>query len=110
MHWNIVNNDNRLVKNGMILTKTTDRGIVTVDCKATLPGKLYLIATNTPISNWTAAGFQGQIFNISDANTTYKCEYSQEIEKNTYIWGIYLPTSTTDGAILKIDSISLKIV
>ena len=109
VHWNTASNKNRQVKNGMYIGSTSSKGKLKIDATATANGTLYvwLGEQGKYIDDWTSSSFEGSRFNLS-AGTPTVCEISNA-EKDRNIWIIYLPTSTSDKAVLKINSIIMSV-
>ena len=68
---------------------------------------MYVGDPGTVIDNWTTTSYKGKTFDLS-ANTTKKCEI-KDTASNKDIWMIYLPTSTSGKAVLKIKSMLQKV-
>jgi hypothetical protein len=109
VHWNTASSKNRQVKNGMFIATTTAQGDLVIEAEATINGKLYVYLgdSGTVIDNWTASSFKGKSFDLAK-DTSKKCEI-KKIEKGKDIWMIFLPTSSSDFGILKINSMVQKI-
>ena len=103
-HWNQASTKNRKVKNGMYIGQTTSFCTLQINAKSDKAGKLYVWTGNAGkvIDNWTSSDFEGEVFDL-EANKEKKCEL-EEVGKNKNIFIIFLPTSNTDKALLKISS------
>ena len=102
--WKTVNNNNQKIKNGLILYEVERTGKLTVECESDFAGRVYFYPNKTPTDTWTED--KVQTLDLTLANTLTKKEF--DVEKDDFIWMRYLPTSTSDEAIFKIDNIYLE--
>ena len=97
-----VNENNKKVKNGVILYEISEKGKVTMSLNADNVGTAEFYISKNPTDTWPSTSVISKSITETDTDIKITFEEFKTEDFGKYIWMRYLPTDTTLDAVLKI--------
>lgn len=97
-----VNENNRKVKNGVIIYEIIEKGKMTITLNADYVGTAEFYISDNPTDTWPSGSIISKQINEANRDIKLSFEEFKTEDFGKYIWMRYLPTDTTKDAVIKI--------